>query len=198
MTGNLNISTTYKPAVNLNADGQLRTKLFSNDDQSYRFTVESYAADQTNYPERFRLPAAAAGLTSTQTYDILTSKAAVTIAQGGTGAMDAATARKNLGLNTEAFASELESLIANGGMSTLQSAIQVTNTTLTDTNSTFTGTGKGKLFISSPNTISGILTIDGKSIGTGNARSTFEVEFLKSFSVKSSDTSGLHCTAVFY
>lgn len=104
-----------------------------------------------------------------------------------------------LGLNSTAkLARSLESFIANGGMSTLQSAIQVTNTTLANIEDEFAGMGKGKLFISSPNPLSAYVTVDGKSIGTGNARSTFEVEFLNSFLVKSSGTSGLHCTAVFY
>lgn len=97
MTGNLNISTAYKPAVNLHADGQMRTKLFSNDDQSYRFTVESYAPDQAEFSERFRLPATDTGLTGTKTHEILTSKVPVSIAQGGTGATTEADACEKLG-----------------------------------------------------------------------------------------------------
>ena len=100
--------------------------------------------------------------------------------------------------NTSLLASSLESLISEGGMSTLQSAIQVTNTELKNTNSTFNGTGKGKLFIASGSTVTAVVTIDGKEIGTGHGSSHFEVEFLKSFSVKSNSTANLYCTAVFY
>ena len=100
--------------------------------------------------------------------------------------------------NTSLLASNLQTLIANGGMSTLQSAIQVTNSVLSSTSSTFSGTGKGRLFIASSNTVTAAVTIDGTSIGTGHGVSAFEVEFLNSFSVKGNSSSSLYCTAVFY
>ena len=52
------------------------------------------------YAERYRLPDPVAGKTKDDWYTILTSKYAVTVAQGGTGATNAATARNNLGINT--------------------------------------------------------------------------------------------------
>ena len=100
--------------------------------------------------------------------------------------------------NKELLASTLETLMSNGGMSTLQSAIQVTNSVLSSTSATFTGTGKGRLFIASGSTVTGKVTIDGKEIGTGHGISNFEVEFLQSFSVQSTSSNGLYCTAVFY
>ena len=48
--------------------------------------------------EWYRFPTPAADLTEAKTYYVLTSKAAVTIAQGGTGATTAAGARSNLGI----------------------------------------------------------------------------------------------------
>ena len=97
LTNNLTISTSYCPAINLNADSQIRVKIFSNDDASYRFTIDSYASDQTTYTERYTLPIATTGLTATKNYHILTTKQAVSIEQGGTGATTAAAALTNLG-----------------------------------------------------------------------------------------------------
>lgn len=49
------------------------------------------------YSEWYMMPSNADDLTANKWYSILTSKSPVTIAQGGTGATDAATARTNLG-----------------------------------------------------------------------------------------------------
>ena len=57
----------------------------------------------TNYFEYYSLPDTTNSLTATVVYDILTSKNAVTIAQGGTGATDATGARTNLGLAAAAL-----------------------------------------------------------------------------------------------
>lgn len=55
---------------------------------------------KTSYYEQYDLPEPNEGRTSTGTYNILTTKSAVTVAQGGTGAKTAAAARSNLGMTT--------------------------------------------------------------------------------------------------
>lgn len=61
-----------------------------------------YQSDQddnaTKYYTCYNLPAPLTGQTANKVYDILTTRAPVSIAQGGTGATDAATARANLGV----------------------------------------------------------------------------------------------------
>lgn len=52
----------------------------------------------TDAYEAYRFPAVDRSLASPQTYDILTSKSPVTVAQGGTGTSDPATAANNLGV----------------------------------------------------------------------------------------------------
>ena len=57
----------------------------------------------TGYCEGYRLPAPNAGLTADKTYEILTTKNAVTVAQGGTGATTLENAQANLGINNKAY-----------------------------------------------------------------------------------------------
>ena len=54
----------------------------------------------SDFYEYYRLPATTNGRTNSPSYDILTSKSAVTVAQGGTGATTEAAARSNLGMTT--------------------------------------------------------------------------------------------------
>lgn len=56
----------------------------------------------SSYRERYLLPFVTVGRTNSANYNILTSKSAVTVAQGGTGATNAAIARSNLGLGAGA------------------------------------------------------------------------------------------------
>ena len=66
-----------------------------------RFYLSHFHTDMdsatTKYADRYVLPAATAGLTNDAWYNILTSKNAVTVAQGGTGATTASKALQNLG-----------------------------------------------------------------------------------------------------
>lgn len=63
---------------------------------------KSDGTGSTGYYERYFLPTPDADRTSHADYGILTSKEAVTIARGGTGATTAAAARSNLGLGASA------------------------------------------------------------------------------------------------
>ena len=61
-----------------------------------RVYVTNYCTD-TSYYEQFWAPAPTTGRTANASYSILTTKSAVTVAQGGTGATSVAAARANLG-----------------------------------------------------------------------------------------------------
>ena len=63
----------------------------------FNFSYDSSTSEQNEYYEYFKLPLPDPDRTNNTDYEILTSKQAVTIAQGGTGATDAATAMTNLG-----------------------------------------------------------------------------------------------------
>ena len=70
-----------------------------------QFTIRLYSYDGTDFLstyEQYYLPNADKDLTSNKTYHILTTKKAVTIAQGGTGASSAAQAISNLGITATA------------------------------------------------------------------------------------------------
>ena len=67
-----------------------------------RFYIEqgSFSNGQgTGYQEMYWMPQTADGLTADANYYFLTTKSAVTVQQGGTGATNAANARANLGVN---------------------------------------------------------------------------------------------------
>ena len=104
--------------------------------------------------------------------------------------------------NTSLLASAIQNLIQNGGLSTLGRAIRITSVALgVDSTSTFSGNGKGKLFIQ-PATYSVVptITIDGASIGEVKTNGGYgiEIEFLTSFKVASSASQYCYCNAVFY
>ena len=74
------------------SDGTLRSARFS----FFEFSPNADGTRSAN-AEIYNLPNVDVGRTSSASYNILTSKNAVTIAQGGTGATTAADARRNLG-----------------------------------------------------------------------------------------------------
>lgn len=78
-----------------NSTGTEVNRIFS-DNTTRQLHIGSRASD-TLFLESYRFPSAASGLTSNITYDVLTTKIAVTIAQGGTGANTAEQALANLG-----------------------------------------------------------------------------------------------------
>lgn len=69
-----------------------------------QFALQEFSPDSNgnrlSYYERYRFPAVNIGRSSNGLYDVLTTKSAVSIAQGGTGATTASAARANLGLGT--------------------------------------------------------------------------------------------------
>ena len=79
----------------LTTDGKSRGNLMLTNTNCFHFNQKETGA---TYAERYKLPDIATGLTGDVWYAILTSKNAVTIAQGGTGAKTAAAARTNLGI----------------------------------------------------------------------------------------------------
>lgn len=76
------------------ADEKIRCTLMLSDTNRFHVNQQETGA---SYAERYLLPTVATDLTGDVWYTILTSKNTVTIAQGGTGATDAATACTNLG-----------------------------------------------------------------------------------------------------
>lgn len=72
---------------------------------------------RTSYYDQFAFPVTAIGKTGNNSYEILTSKSAVTVGQGGTGATSAANARVNLGVNQPASLSSVS--IAGNATGTL-------------------------------------------------------------------------------
>lgn len=84
----------YPALVYLNANGTQISAIHTGED-THRTYIAQTAID-TSYQESYMLPAISTGLTASKNYSILTSKSPVTIAQGGTGAVNEVTAANNL------------------------------------------------------------------------------------------------------
>ena len=82
------------------------------------FVVVSPRSSNNNV-EKYILPVCSESLTADRVYSILTSKNAVSVAQGGTGASSAADARTNLGLGTAATSNTASSIAAGSTATTL-------------------------------------------------------------------------------
>lgn len=76
-------------------------EIIENNKTNFRFDEYSIGSNgsRTDYVETYSLPTANNDLTESKYYNILTTKSAVTLAQGGTGATTADGALTNLGLN---------------------------------------------------------------------------------------------------
>ena len=97
---------------------------------TFRIYSPDTSGDMKTTGEVYSLPDVATDLSTTQTYSILTSKNAVTVAQGGTGATSASGARTNLGLGSVATMSKIP--IANGGTNATTAADARSNLGLGD------------------------------------------------------------------
>lgn len=88
------------------SQGEMFYRILS-DEASSNFLFRQYCRSSKDYSllstyEDFKLPQTTADRTYSGYYDILTTKSAVTVAQGGTGASTAAGARENLGAYPQA------------------------------------------------------------------------------------------------
>lgn len=99
-------------------------------DNTWQFT--EYTTAGADPREIYLLPAPTSTNASGDWYDILTSKNAVTVAQGGTGATTAAGARTNLGLGSMATESTSDYLPISGG--SLTGALTLANAGLNTAN----------------------------------------------------------------
>ena len=98
------------------------------------------AKTNTGYYEDIKLPVPTAGLASNKTYYVLTTKTAVTIGQGGTGATTAADARSNLSVPADSAVVHNTGTETVAGAKTFSSALTVSVTT--ESSSTATGAVK--------------------------------------------------------
>ena len=96
----INSGDGYPALVYLDSNGKQISAMHTGED-THRTYIAQTATD-TNYQESYMLPTVSTGLTASKSYALLTSKNPVTVAQGGTGATDAATACANLGAVSKA------------------------------------------------------------------------------------------------
>ena len=102
MTGALNVTMNMKVIGDswnnigfISTEGKRRGEMMLDASNCIHFNNTETGA---TYSDRYKLPKVTTGKTADTWYNILTSKNAVTVAQGGTGATTAANAIKNLGV----------------------------------------------------------------------------------------------------
>lgn len=93
----VNPTNVYPRIVLSCSDGTNNGKSQYSSDTSTGKAYIAEWANGSNYYETYNFPTPATNLTSNENYSVLTSKSAVTVAQGGTGATTAADARTALG-----------------------------------------------------------------------------------------------------
>lgn len=104
-TGAINDSELGRVGIETDGTNGNPTRVFA---RVYSYNSSTYAP--LSYYDAYRLPTVSAGKTGNNFYDILTSRSAVTVAQGGTGATTAASARTNLGIGlTQLYSGTLTS-----------------------------------------------------------------------------------------
>lgn len=120
-------------------------------------------AGHTGSYEAYYLPECTPGLATPVPYNILTSKNAVTVEQGGTGAASADQARVNLGLGDASTHGYTNEVTSGSTSSDLPSAQAVAN--FVDGKNYFSKSGGT---ISGPVTVSSSLTVNGGITASGN------------------------------
>ena len=100
IVGGPDIGMQYAPNSTVMAEARVYVNNYGGRIYFTEASGKSDGTGNTGYSERYFFPAPTADRTSTVDYGILTSKEAVTIARGGTGATTAAAARSNLGLGS--------------------------------------------------------------------------------------------------
>ena len=117
---NLNVGNApgFTPSVRFRGDGGVPLGTVQASPSARRMAFLSYPTDYDAnnhaYYERYLLPAPDTGLGAAKDYSILTNKAPVTMAQGGTGAASAAAARANLGIQTGYITMDSHTIPAGG------------------------------------------------------------------------------------
>lgn len=91
----------YPAFAHQDANGNFITFIHTNESNHRMYFVQK--ATDTSYVENYFLPALSTGLTADATYNILTTKSPVTVAQGGTGATTFASGEALIGNGTGAF-----------------------------------------------------------------------------------------------
>lgn len=107
MTGNLTApfftirrSNSDYPTLHFHSSSGTLANSIQSSASNGKLYVVAYPSDASGYHEAYMFPTPSTGLTANKDYSVLTTKVAVAVNQGGTGATTAAAARTNLGLTS--------------------------------------------------------------------------------------------------